>query len=144
MIYSLCCLLLCCAGHLRRHNLDQRKVQAKLEDEITAIQLEAELTARSLKTSVAVSQAKAWGAVTGMQGGRRGSPQCGACVKPGAGVQSWSSSSFVWMHRLRLCHSPVANRQCHQERRVLLLQAEHLQRSLSSYSTVPQLSCTIS
>ena len=36
-------------------------MQAKLEDEITAIQLEAELTARSLKTSVAVSQAKAWG-----------------------------------------------------------------------------------
>ena len=34
-------------------------MQAKLEDEITAIQLEAELTARSLKTSVAVSQAKA-------------------------------------------------------------------------------------
>ena len=69
-------------------------MQAKLEDEITAIQLEAELTARSLKTSIAVSKAEACGTVIELWARRNGSPLCGAGTEPGAGLKTGQACQY--------------------------------------------------
>lgn len=76
-------------------------MQAKLEDEITAIQLEAELTARSLKTSVAVSKAEAYGTVIELRARRNGSPLCGAGTEPGTGLKTGQACQYGRYSSLR-------------------------------------------